>query len=236
MLKVVIVEDEFPGQEFLKNCLVQNFENISISHIASSVNEAVEAIKKHTPDLVFLDVEIINGTGFDVLEKIGEKQFEIIFTTAYSQFALQAIKKQAFDYILKPINISELILSVNKVLKKIDEKRLIKNNVLENKILIPTLKGVEYLEPNDVIYLQANGSYTFLVTETSKILSSKNLGEFENQINQELFHRCHNSFIVNITKIKKFHKNRSGTLVMANGDVVPVSQRKMKDFSNLITN
>jgi two-component system LytT family response regulator len=234
MLKVIIVEDEFPGQEFLKNCLLKNYENISISHIASSVNEAVEAINKYKPDLVFLDIEIINGTGFDVLDKISERNFEIIFTTAYNQFALQAIKKHAFDYILKPININELTDSVDRVCKKIIESKLVVNNTFRDKIIIPTLKGIEYLDSNQILYLEANGSYTFLVTETSKILSSKNLGEFENLINKELFHRCHNSFIVNITKIKKFHKNRSGTLILTNGDVVPVSQRKMKDFSNLI--
>ncbi|MBK6835663.1 MAG: response regulator transcription factor [Bacteroidetes bacterium] len=228
MIQAIIVEDEFFGQELLKKYLFENFEEIEIVAAAASVNDAIEAIKKHNPQLVFLDIQLIGGTGFDVLAEVKTIDFELIFITAYNQHAISAIKQDAVDYILKPIKVDEFISGVNRALGKIKEKVVLINK--ENILVIHTSIGAEYINENEIICFEADGTYTSVICENKKILSSKNIGEYEKILLSKIFFRTHHSYIINTNKIKRFEKGRSGKLVLLNGLEIPVSQRKIKEF------
>ncbi len=232
MIQTIIVEDEFFGQELLKKYLSENFPEVHIVAVEASVKGAIEAIKKHKPQLVLLDIQIIGGTGFDVLTELKNKDFELVFITAYSQYAINAIKNSALDYILKPIKVDEFISGITKAITQIKSKNPFteKDSVLS----IHTSIGTEYINENEVICFEAEGTYTYVICENKKILSSKNIGEFDKLLSKSKFFRTHHSYIINIDKIKKFEKGRSGKLIMAHGSEVPVSQRKIKEFTLFI--
>ncbi len=228
MIKAIIIEDERNSQNYILNLLNEKFPNVHVVSITDSVNTAVSEIEINHPDLIFLDVQIIGGTGFDVLDKIKKKDFEVIFITAFSNFSILAIKQNAIDYILKPINDLEFENGVKKALDRIREKKLIKKY---EKIIITSLNNTSVINQEDIYYLKADGVYTNIITNTGTVISSKNIGEFEFLLSEELFLRCHNSYIVNIDFISKFEKRRSGEITLLNGDIVPVSQRKVSSLN-----
>lgn len=233
MIKVVIIEDEFHGQEFLRKTLEDNFEEIEIVGIEKKAKEAADLINMTSPDIVFLDVEIIGGTGFDVLAAVKKRNFETIFVTAYNEYAIRAIKEQALDYFLKPIVTLEFIDGVRRAFEKIKDKKISEIR-REGKFAITAAKGVEYVHADEIIYLEADGGYTNVVTTKEKILSSKNLGEYEKLLQESKFFRCHHSFVINVAKINSVVKNRSGVITMENGDHVPVAQRRMKKLKDYL--
>lgn len=232
MIKTIIIEDEIAGQELLKKNIHDHFPECSIEAIADHVDKAIAQISAIQPDLVFIDIHIKGGTGFDVLLHFKERQFEVIFITAYDSYAIQAIKEEALDYILKPINTNELKKGVAKAIEKIHKK---KQGAHTGLLDIATYKGIEFINNNDIIFLEAEGSYTNVHLRSSKIVSTKSIGEYELLLAKNSFYRTHHSFIVNIAHIEKFNKGRSGILVMKTGHMIPVSQRKMKEFSDLLS-
>jgi two-component system LytT family response regulator len=233
MIKVIIIEDEFYGQEFARKTLMDNFPEIEIVGIEKKAKDAAELINRSSPDLVFLDVEIIGGTGFDVLAAVKDRNFEIIFVTAYNEYAIRAIKESALDYFLKPIVTADFIEGVRKAIDKIENRKLSEIKK-EGKFAITTSKGVEYVYADEIVYLEADGGYTNVITSREKILSSKNIGEYERLLRENKFFRCHHSFIINVTKINSVIKNRSGLITMENGDHVPVAQRRMKKLNDYL--
>lgn len=221
MIKCIIVEDEIAGQLILKKKLQINFPEINVLCVVDNVNEAVLQIDNEKPDLVFMDVQIKGGTGFDVLERLEYLNFETIFITAYDNYAIEAINKNASYYLLKPLSNDEFIIGVEKILERIKQK-----NGLPF-ILVPS-KGIQIpLSLDDVYFLESSGAYTNINSETEKFVSSRNLGYYEKTLPPKQFIRTHHSFLVNIHKVEKIIKGRSGTLIMKNGVEIPISQRRI---------
>ena len=224
MIKCLIVEDEKAGQQILLRKLTNLYPECNVLSIIDNKDEAVQFINNNELDLVFLDVQIIGGTGLDVLHECQKRNFETVFITAYDNFAISALNENASYYLLKPIMDEEFSKGMSIVLEKI------KSTKSPTKILIPN-KGV-YLPINlvDILYFESDGAYTYVVTSEDRVLSSKNIGYYEKNLHADLFKRPHHSYIVNIDKIHLFKKGRSGILIMQNDKEIPVSQRKMNDF------
>jgi two-component system LytT family response regulator len=242
MLKAVIIDDEHDAIESVKLLLKENFTNISIVDTAQSVKDGEKIIKDNKPDIVFLDVEMLDGTGFDLLEKIEERDFSVIFITAYNQYAIKAFKYSAIDYILKPIGVEEFIEAVNKI-ENTNNKT--DNNIdilLENikkekpeKIALSTTEGIEFVKISDIIYVCAEGSYSTLrFVDSSELVVSKNIGELESLLVDYTFYRSHQSYLINLLHVKKVTRS-DNEVVMDDGSVTFLSRRKKKQFMELMT-
>ncbi|MEX0997715.1 MAG: LytTR family DNA-binding domain-containing protein [Flavobacteriaceae bacterium] len=239
-LKAIIVEDEKHSRETLKNLLEKFCEGVEVIGLAASVKEALDIIPKSKPDLVFMDIELQSGTGFDILSQLPEINFEVIFTTAFDQYAIKAVKFSSLDYLLKPIDLEELQLAVEKA-KKIKNKEAYNNQLqtlLQNiqqpklsKICLATSDGFEFINTQDILYCEAGGSYTtFNLTNGKKLLVSKHLKEYENLLIDQFFMRVHNSYLINLKEVKKYVKADGGYIVMNNEDIVSISRGKKESF------
>lgn len=238
MTSAIIVDDEMAGRESLSILLGEYLPDLKILGKAESVKTAIEQIKTLKPDIVFLDVEMPEKDGFSLIEETKPADFEVIFTTAHPEYALKAIKASAIDYLLKPIDHSELEDAV----KKVENKKGLGNKKLETfmsqmgtkhqpQIAISTLEGLIFIKLANIIYCRGDGAYTFFILKTGeKIIASKNLKEFENMICGKEFFRSHKSYIVNLAEIKKFVKNDGCYSLMSNGDKIDVSKRRKDSF------
>ncbi|TXI68941.1 MAG: response regulator transcription factor [Flavobacterium sp.] len=248
MIKTIIIDDEYNASEFLEKMLKRYFPNkFHICKTCENIDDAVKAIEEHQPDLVFLDIQMPNKNGFELFKEIKEINFEVIFTTAHSEYAIDAIKRSALDYLLKPINYIDLLGAVNrfeqKNKKENQEKQL--NILIENidsgdtahkKIAIATETGFEFVKFNTIIYLEAQNNYTkFNLTNGSSITTSKTLKHFEEILPSELFFRIHKSYLVNMNFIKRFTKGDEQFVELITGQQLPVSIRKKDEFINAIT-
>jgi two-component system, LytTR family, response regulator len=241
-LKTIVVDDERDAVDFITSIIKEYCAGLEVAGQAYNVQEAIRIIEAEKPDLVLLDVEMPNGTGFDLLTHFPEKNFDVIFITAFNHYAIKAIKFSAIDYILKPINIKEFIESINRVIQKRSESS-IKNDdkfkvLIENlkapvpsRLAIPTSDGMEYLNPRDIIRIEADRSYSwFFLTGERKILVSKNLKEFQDLLGDRSFFRPHNSFLINLKYVKKYVKKDGGYIEMSDGSQVPVSRNRKDIF------
>ena len=240
-LKTVIVDDESDAVDFIFSIIGEYCPGLEVCGKAYDVKEGVEVIRNMKPDLVFLDVEMPNGTGFDLLTYFPDKEFDVVFITAFNHYAIKAIKFSAVDYILKPININEFIEAVNKVMQKRSNSMFRGNEnikaLLENlrtgvpsRLAIPTSDGMEYLNPKDIIRIEADRSYSwFFITGNRKILVSKNLKEFQDLLSDRHFFRPHNSYLINLKYVKKYIRKEGGYIEMQDGSEIPVS-RNRKDL------
>jgi two-component system, LytTR family, response regulator len=246
MLRVVIVEDEIHNQETLKTLLLEFCGDVEIAGIASDVHTAVKTIQEAKPDLLFLDVELQDGTGFDVLEQLPGLTFDIVFTTAFEQYAVKAIKLSSIDYLLKPIDIEELKGAVDKARQKqsVDGQRQQLDMLIANlaaapgkkKICLSTNEGLEFVDIHTIMYCEANGSYTkFHFTTGNAILVSKNLKEYESLLTDQNFMRVHNSFLINLGEVKKFVKAEGGYILMKNNAQISISQKNREEFLQRMT-
>jgi len=245
MVKVVIIDDEQDAINSINLIVNEYCSNAEIIGTASSAAEGRNVILNQKPDLVFLDIEMPRGNGFDLLEMLPERSFEIIFITAYNNFAIKAFKYSAIDYILKPIDIDELVQAVDRAEKRIN---LYKKNDSENrdrydvlldniqtsqptKIMVPTSEGQIYLEISDINRIEAEGSYsTIFLNNKTKLLVSKNLKEFENMLSSNDFFRPHNSHLINLEFVKKYVLKDGGYIEMTKDIVVPRSRRRKESF------
>lgn len=247
-LKAIIVEDEKHSRETLKNLLEEFCVDVKVIETAASVDEAVTKISSLHPDVVFLDIELQTGTGFDVLSQLRDINFEVIFTTAFEQYAIKAVKFSSLDYLLKPIDLEELQKSIEKAKKKKNQevyKKQLETLMLNlkqqhpklNKICLSTADGFEFINTADILYCKAEGSYTtFILNDNSKLLVSKHLKEYESLLLEKQFMRVHNSFLINLKEVKKFVKSDGGYIVMNNNDTVSISRSKKDDFLELMNN
>lgn len=225
----VLVDDEENATKVLSKFIESYCPDVNLVGIANSMNDGIATIEEHNPQLVFLDIEMPLGTGFDLLEKLGDRKFHVVFVTAYDHYAIQAIKNQAVDYILKPVDIDDLVAAVEKVKKKIKEPSSVKEvlkrvRVEENaKLAVPTLYGHKFINPKNIIHIKAEGSYSIIFTENEgQIMISKNLKSIENALKQDNFLRVHRSHIVNLDKVTEFHKNDGGYLVLESEERVEI--------------
>ncbi|MBP6456442.1 MAG: response regulator transcription factor [Chitinophagaceae bacterium] len=243
----IIVDDEISSRDTLQK-IVENYCNdLIILDKANSVETAHKSILTHKPDLVFLDIEMPDGNAFDLLEKFETIHFKIIFTTAYEQYALNAIKIDDADYLLKPLSIKEVIDAVEKFKKKTtslvskDElfQLLSTFKIPKNYnpyIPIPTNNGYEMIDTKDIIRCEANESYThiFLLNNVKKTISKK-IGEIESTLSPQFFFRIHHSFIINKAFLKNYIRGEGGYVKMADNTEVPVSKRKKSEFLGWLT-
>ena len=242
MIPSIIIEDEARSIRVLKKLLSEYCPDIEIVATANNIHKGMDLINQHKPELLFLDIEMPRGNAFDLLDKLGPGNFEIIFITAFNEYALKAIKHGALDYLLKPISIDDLTAAVNKAQKRIIIKRddlqnvkllqqLNKQNPLSKKITIPSKENIFFILLDDILRCEASGAYTFIFTkENGKILSSKNIKEYETILPESIFFRIHHSHIVNLNEIKKYHIGRGGRVELKNGSMVEVSVRRKKDL------
>lgn len=242
MIKAIIVDDELGARESLSKMLEKNCSSVQIVAKADSMLSAYEAIINLHPDLVFLDIEMPNGNAFDLLEKIKEIDFDIIFTTAYDHYAIKAIKFSAIDYILKPIDPEELVLAVKRYEEKSGQKNmldkkfktLLNNLKPENKLKkvgIPDGDGLIFINLADIIRCDSDGNYTFFIlTSGKKIVASRTLGEYEQLFVDDNFFRIHRSHLINLQHVKKYLKGEGGYVIMSDNSQVEVSRRNKNDF------
>lgn len=248
MLRAVIVEDEKKSRETLAGLLKLFCKNIEIVAEADDVYSGIKAIETHSPDVVFLDIQMPDGNGFMLLESLKEINFEVIFTTAYDQFAIKAIKFSALDYLLKPIFPDELKAAVKKAEEKISgtHSRAGIQTLLENikspvmdspKIVLSTFDKIHIVNITDIVRCESDNYYTiFHFTEEKNLIVSKTLKEIEELLSGYNFIRPHKSHLVNLLYIKNFIKPDGGSITMIDGTNVPVSRRKRESIIEMLSN
>lgn len=234
-MKILIVDDELSPREQSKRLLAEFFPEISVCAEAENVNSAYEAILIHQPDVVLLDVDMPDGTAFDLLKRLPQINFNTIFITAYEKYALQAIKFSALDYLLKPYTSGEFVDAIRKAQRKeeAEDSSLKFNALLQNfqhqqpsKIVLRTSDSIHVVQLNEIIRLQADGAYTtFYVLNRKPIVVSKNLKEYDNLLVNSGFIRTHQSHLVNSRYIVCFHKTDGGSLGLTDKTQVPVASR-----------
>lgn len=240
MYNYIIVDDERHCRESLQHLIGQHCPALALSASCESVDATKEVLNAHKIDLVFLDIEMPNKNGFQLLREVEEINFQVIFTTAYDEFAIDAFRTSAIDYLLKPIDPEELKQAVEKFLEN-EEKSLTQDKLMDiyeimrrdlsyRKVAIPTMEGLEFFELDDIIRCQAEGNYTKLFMNSGSLLISKTLKQVTELINSEQFVRPHNAHLVNMKYIKKYLKGVGGQLVLDDGSIVPVSRYRKKDL------
>lgn len=239
-MKAVIVEDEMHNREALRNLLAEFCEDVEVAGLAGSVADAVQIIRQIRPDIIFLDIELQTGTGFDVLAQIADLDPDVIFTTAYEHYAIKAIKFSSLDYLLKPIDIDELQNAVSKARARIREsvyrqqlEVLLANVNARNgkKICLATADRMEFVRVEDIIMCEANGSYTNVYLKDNRnILVSKHLKEYETLLAEENFMRVHNSFLINLNEVRHYVKSDGGYILMNDNRQVSISPKRRDEF------
>ncbi len=232
MTRIVLVEDEKHAREALKKMLLLIIEDCFIIGEFATIAESKEFLENNKVDLVFLDIELQDGTSFELLKQLKSIDFNIIFVTAFNQYAIEAFKFSALDYLLKPIDPSDLEIAVQKALQHIHQaqeyRELLKvfheNEVhYEKRIAVKTANQTHILSLNDIIHLKAEGAYTIIYTMHQKIMTSKNLKYFQSILQKYHFIRAHQSHLINTKRVKKILKTG---LQMENDEEVPVATRK----------
>lgn len=238
MFKTVLVEDEKNNLDLLNHFIKKYCKNIDVIASCSTYDQALSVLKAEEPDLVFLDIVLDRDTSFDLLQELGNPDFQIIFTTAYDEYAIRAFKYNTIDYLLKPIIIEELVAAVNKVAEKINENKTLDMGSIKNIsqsfntkhpanfIMISGMDRIDFIHPDEVVYLKSTGRYTefYLKDKKRKITSSKPIGEYENILDKDVFYRIHNSFLINLAQLININKRAGNYCEMSNGDSLPLSR------------
>lgn len=234
--QVCIIDDEQDGRDYISLLLENEFPEIQTVFQASSIEEGYKYLSKNSPDILFLDVQLKDGTAFDLLSKFKSLDSQIIFITAFENFAIQAIKNGAADYLLKPIKKIDFIIAVNKVLENIRKNKTASiGSLKKNKISLPTLQGFKLTDIDDIIRCEADSSYTtFYLTDKTKIIVSKTMHEFEELLTEYNFFRIHHKYLINLSHLKEYIKGKGGQVVMTDHSVLDVSVRKKIDFLSRI--
>lgn len=240
-LKAIIIDDEPKARLLLQGLLSTFCPEITVVAEAKDLPNGVKEIRKHKPDLVFLDIEMPEHSGLELPAFFDEDEihFSIIFTTAYNQYALQAFKLSAIDYLLKPIEPDELVATVQRFLKK-NKNEIVNKHVLKESlknwdtqhIALPTSNGMKFIDLKDIILFKADNSYTEIYTTSKeKFVASRTLKTFEDALcDNPQFFRCHKSYIVNTAFISDYIKGDGGYLVLKNKENIPISPEKVKDL------
>ncbi|PRX57754.1 LytR/AlgR family response regulator transcription factor [Flagellimonas meridianipacifica] len=232
-LRTIIVEDEATSREILQNYLTKYCPSVQVLGEAPNITEGMELIRKYNPDLVFLDVEMPFGNAFDLLDKIPDRTFETVFVTAYNQYAMDALNNHAAYYLMKPINIDELVKAVDYVVDIKQKENALEGQVLkaksgkaEGKITVPQQDGFQVLDVSEIFFCKADDNYTEIFLENKKILVSKTLKYFEEALMEYPFARIHKSYLVNVGEVVRYRKGKGGSVVLSNGKELSVSASK----------
>lgn len=244
MIKSLIVDDEFDGRQSMRNMVQKYCHQVEVIDEATGVEDAYLKIAEHKPQLVFLDIRMDDGTAFDLLQKFREIPFHIIFVTAYDEYALDAIRYSAIDYLLKPVRPTLLIDAVEKVAKqsrldKIEEQvsLLLQEKDKREKIALPTSDGLIFIKIVDIIRCESDSSYTlFYLTEDRKILVTRTMKEFAELLPVNMFFRVHKSHLININHIEQYINRDGGSVVMDNNNHVPIARNRKEGFVKALNN
>jgi len=245
-VNAIIVDDEEFARENLRILLEDYCPQVRVNGLASSASQARQMIEEHNPDLVFLDIMMPGEDGFMFLKSIEDRKFQVIFTTAFKDYALRAIKESAIDYLEKPIDIDDLQSAVAKAEELIGQKKttrvtdgrlskVLESIVLTNsveKTIVPTKDGLAIVKNTEIIHLEAFENYTTLyLTSGKKYVSSKSIKAFEDKLDPNMFFRAHKSHIINIAHhLKEFNRSEGNIAVLSDGTQVPVARRKLQEF------
>jgi len=243
-LQVLIVDDEPGARKVIKGFLGHSYPNISQVDEASGVMHAKKQLESKRYDLMFLDIEMEDGTGFDLLDQLDQVDFPVIFTTAHDDFAIKAFRYNAVDYLLKPIDPDEFTRAVDKAIQYSDlnifqqQFQQLLNTTKEknfDRITLSTSDGLVFAYTKDITRIETYGNYSFVfMAEGDRLLVSRNLKEFEEMLPEPDFFRVHQSHIVNTAFVKKFIKGEGDHVVMTDGQTIPVSRRKKDDFMKIL--
>lgn len=246
MKKAIIIDDENRTRDLIAKMINSFGLDIEAIPAAESVETGIKAIEEHQPDIVFLDIKMPDGTGFDLLKAIPEKNFEVIFITAHEEFAIKAIKFSALDYILKPVDPEELKNAVVSALESLNNKKedsqyeALQTNIQPNqkrKLVLKTQESVHIVELDNIIRCEADRNYTsFYLTEGKKILVSKTLKDYETLLSGYNFLRVQQSHLINLDFVARYDKGNGGSVVMKDGSEVPLSPAKRDLFFKIIEN
>ncbi len=236
-LNAILVEDEANSREILRNYIGKYCPKVNLVGEAASIQEGLQLIQNNELDLVFLDVEMPFGNAFDLLEQVPDRTFETVFVTAYDHYAKDAINEHAAYYLMKPINIDELIKAVDYVSDVKDKEGSLQQGVLNTKVngiagklTLPQQDGFQVLNIAEILYCKADDNYTEIFLENKKILVSKTLKYFEEALANFPFARIHKSYLVNVNEVVKYKRGKGGSVVVSNGKELLVSASKKKDF------
>ncbi|WP_240049273.1 LytR/AlgR family response regulator transcription factor [Mucilaginibacter psychrotolerans] len=245
-IRSIIVDDEPNNVENLQQIIKIHFPEIFVTAVANDADNAIAAIKQHRPNLLFLDIQMPGKSGFDVLRAFDEIDFEVIFITAYDKYGIQAIKFSALDYLLKPIDVDEFKLAIEKARPKIAGRQ--QNQSIENllqyikagqndtpKIALHTLTEIMYVKITDIVRCEASNNYTtFYLGSGEQVLVCKTLKEFADMLKPHQFIRTHQSHLVNLHFVKSYLKEDGGTLLLANKTKVPISRQNREMIKNAL--
>lgn len=241
MLRTVIIDDEEDARSTLRSFITQYCPQVEIVAEADGVGTGYRAVLTHDPHLVFLDIQMEDGTGFDLLSKIRKPQFDVVFTTAFDEFAIKAFKYSAIDYLLKPIDPDELIEAVTKVknndeyLERFEQLKNATNGVFD-RITLSSQEGITVVRIDNILRLESDSNYThFFLRSGEKITVPKSLKEYESVLPKHLFFRTHQSHIINMNFVKKYVKEDGGYILMEDGSEVLVARRRKDEFLHMLT-
>lgn len=246
MKKAIIIDDENRTRDLIAKMINSFGLDIEAIPAGENVQSGIAAIEAHQPDLVFLDIQMPDGTGFDVLRAIPNKNFDVIFITAHEEFAIKAIKFSALDYILKPVDAEELKRAVEKALESMDTRKedtqfdALQNNIQpqqKRRLVLKTQESVHVVDLDQIIRCEADRNYTsFFLTENRKILVSKTLKEYETLLSGYNFLRVQQSHLINLDYVDRYDKGNGGSVVMKDGSEVPLSPAKREIFFKILEN
>jgi two-component system, LytTR family, response regulator len=240
-IKTILVDDEANNLQYLQSLLNDNCASLQVMEMANSAADGLLMIQELHPQLVFMDVDMPGMTGFEVLKKLEPLSFEVIFVTAYNQYAMEAFEYNAVAYITKPIVTEKLVAAVEKAIIKIEEKKYTEHifSLLENvqqknehdKIALPTLQGLQFVKLSQICYVESSGNYSnFFLADNTKIMVSRQLGEYEKLLPTDNFVRIHDKHIINLTCIKEYIKGSGGEVILENGARLTVAARRKDEL------
>jgi two-component system LytT family response regulator len=242
MIRTVLIDDEIDSIRVLQKLLEASSPEVEIVGKADGVESGMHIIQTTRPDLVILDIEMTQGNAFDLLNELQPINFQVIFVTAFDNYAIRAFKYSAADYLLKPVNIDELHDAVERVVARVGEKSVMDQMkmLLENvgtfqlsqqKIAIPTLTGLVFIATRDIIRFEAMGNYTVIYLHNKEqVTAIRNIKDYEDLLPELIFCRVHNSHIINLHRIQKYQKGRGGFVTMEDGSSIEVASRRREEF------
>jgi two-component system, LytTR family, response regulator len=244
-IKAILIDDELSSLQNLTQKLEEFCKQVIVVAAVEEPQEAILLIKKYRPDVLFLDIEMPKMNGFMMLEELGEYNSEVIFTTAYNHYAIEAMRISAFDYLVKPVAITELQHAVNRLLEKkpthirerlnILQQSIEDNKSQNNKIAVPVGEGLEFVTIKNIVRIESSSSYSRIhLFDGTSILVTKLLKDFEELLTPYRFFRVHNSHLINLNYIKKYLRGIGGQVMLENGDLIDVAKRKKEEFISLL--
>ena len=243
-MRIAIVEDEILERDLLKHLVEELKPGSVLVGEAESISEGIKLIQDSAPDVVLMDIELKDGNSFDILKSFPEKDFAVIFITAYNQFAVEAFRYSAIDYLLKPVNPDELEEALNKVHAELNVQKLLRNTLLRNlestpvsekKLVLRTAESYYIVKMNDIVRIESDSNYChFYSSDNQHFMVCKTIKEYESILKEAPFFRIHQSHLVNINRIKQVNKKDGLSVIMSDGCEIPVASRKRNELMDLL--